>query len=43
MRKSYLIVKNITNQSGWGRDNKRKLVVAPPDVWDTYLVVCLCL
>ena len=40
MRKSYLIVKNLTDQSGWGWDNERKLVTAPPNVWDTYLVVC---
>ena len=34
-----MIVKKLVNQSGWGWDDKRKLVVAPPDVWDTYIAV----
>ena len=39
MRKSYLTVKQLVNQLGWGWDDKQKLVVAPPDVWDTYIAV----
>ena len=39
MRRSYLVVKNLIGQSGWGWDDESKLVTAPPDVWDTYLVV----
>jgi hypothetical protein len=39
MRKSYLTVKKLANQSGWGWDSERKVAVAPPDVWDTYIAV----
>jgi len=41
MRKSYLTVKKLVNQSGWGWDDERKLTVAPSDVWDTYVAVRL--
>ena len=41
MRKSYLAVKKLVNQSGWGWDSDRNIATAPPDVWDTYITVCL--
>ena len=43
MRKSYLIVKKLVDQSGWGWDDDKKLVVAPPAVWNMYIVVRLYL
>ena len=41
MRKSYLAVKKLANQSGWGWDDDQKVAVAPSDVWDTYIAVGL--
>lgn len=40
LRKSYLAVKKLADQSGWGWDDERKVAIAPPDVWDTYITVC---
>ena len=37
--KSYLTIKNFANQSGWGREDDRKLTVASPDMWDTYITM----
>ena len=45
MWKSYLTVKKLVNQSGWGWDDEQKIAVAPADVWDTYVAVrsCFCI
>ena len=42
LRRSYLVVKKLVNQSGWGWDDDQKVAVAPSDVWDTYIAVCSC-
>jgi len=37
LRKSYLAIKMLVNQSGWGWDDERKVVATTPEVWDTYI------
>ena len=43
LKDDYKIVKELRKQSGFGWDNAKQLVTAPPQVWDSYLEVCLTL
>ncbi|KAG0697719.1 hypothetical protein DFH29DRAFT_1003501 [Suillus ampliporus] len=38
LKKDFAVVKKLREQSGFGWDNTLKIVTAPPDVWEKYLV-----
>ncbi|KAG0691483.1 hypothetical protein DFH29DRAFT_1010956 [Suillus ampliporus] len=37
LKKDFIIIKKLWEQSGFGWDNTLKIVTAPPDVWEKYL------
>ncbi|KAG0692839.1 hypothetical protein DFH29DRAFT_1008050 [Suillus ampliporus] len=39
LKKDFAVVKKLQEQSGFGWDNTLKIVTAPPDIWEKYLVI----
>ena len=40
LKKRHIDAQKVLCQSGFGDNNSTQMLEAPPDVWETYLIVC---